>query len=87
MQRAHRDEIGECVRFDMSEMALWRPTTGIWRRIGGASHQMLLGIAEGFAAARRYERLALMSDAELARRGLAREDLAWFAVYGEHCPR
>jgi hypothetical protein len=48
---------------------------------------MLTGIAEGFAAAQRYERLAAMSDAELARRGLTREDLPWFAVYGERRPR
>jgi hypothetical protein len=46
-----------------------------------------LGIAEGFAAARRYERLAILSDGELARRGLRREDVGWFALYGERRPR
>jgi hypothetical protein len=71
----------------MTDIALQNPTTGAWRRFAHASRQALLGIAEGFAAAQRYERLAAMSDAELARRGLTREDVPWFAVFGERRPR
>jgi hypothetical protein len=71
----------------MSGIALQDPTAGAWRRFAHASRQALLGIAEGFAAAQRYERLAAMSDAELARRGLTREDVPWFAVFGERRPR
>jgi hypothetical protein len=40
-------------------------------------------MAEGYAAARRYRRLSILSDAELRRRGVTRQDLAWFAVYGK----
>jgi hypothetical protein len=71
----------------MSDIALQDPTTGDWRRFTDASRRALLGIAEGFAAAKRYQRLAAMSDAELARRGLRREDVPWFAVFGERRPR
>ena len=71
----------------MSEIALQSPTAGVWRRLAGVLRRVLVGIAEGFAAARRYERLAAMNDAELARRGLTREDLPWFAAYGERRPR
>jgi hypothetical protein len=71
----------------MTDMALHVPATGAWRRIAEALRETRLGIAEGFAAARRYERLAVLSDAELARRGLRREDAGWFALYGERRPR
>jgi hypothetical protein len=71
----------------MTEIALHGPTTGSWRRFTEGSREVLLGIAEGFAAAHRYRRLANMSDATLARRGLTREDLPWVAVFGEPRPR
>jgi hypothetical protein len=71
----------------MTEIALRAPACGAWRRLAETSRQVLLGIAEGFAAARRYERLAAMSDTELARRGLRREDVGWFAMFGERRPR
>lgn len=71
----------------MSEIASRSPTAGAWRRFAGVSCEVLVGIAEGLAAAWRYERLAAMSEAELARRGLTREDLPWFAAYGERRPR
>jgi hypothetical protein len=54
---------------------------GAWRRFANGCHQFLLGVAEGFAAARRYRRLAMLSDAELRQLGATRRDLAWFAVY------
>jgi hypothetical protein len=67
----------------MSDVAL--PTTGrgAWRRFTDGCRQFLLGMAEGFAAARRYRRLLLLSDVELRQLGVARRDLAWFAVYGK----
>jgi hypothetical protein len=71
----------------MSEIALHVPAAGSWRRLVHASRQVLLGIADGFAAAQRYNKLAAMSDAALARRGLTREDVPWFAVFGEPRPR
>jgi hypothetical protein len=74
----------------MSDIALQIPTADTWRRLVDASRQVLLGIVQGFAAAQRHQRLAAMSDAELARRGLTREDVPWFAAYGErrpHCVR
>ena len=70
----------------MSEMALRSAAAGPWRRFAGA-RQVLVGIADGFAAARRHGRLAAMSNAELARREFTREDLRWFAAYGERRPR
>ena len=39
-------------------------------------------MAEGYAAAGRYRRRATLSDAELRRLGVTRQDLAWFALYG-----
>ncbi|MDQ0510004.1 DUF1127 domain-containing protein [Ancylobacter amanitiformis] len=39
-------------------------------------------IGEGRRIAQRYERLSRLSDAALAKRGLAREDIARFAVNG-----
>ena len=71
----------------MSDIALRVPAAGAWRRFADALRETRLGIAEGFAAARRYERLAVLSDGELARRGLRREDVGWFALYGERRPR
>jgi len=71
----------------MSVVALPVGTPTAWRRSVDALRDLLSGIAEGFAAARRYPRLALMGGAELERRGLTRDDLAWFALYGERRPR
>jgi hypothetical protein len=71
----------------MTEIALHGPAAGSWQRLIHASRQVLVGIAEGFAAAQRYKRLAAMSDAALARRELTREDLPWIAVFGERRPR
>jgi hypothetical protein len=71
----------------VSAIALVVPAARPWRRFADAVRKTGLGIAEGFAAARRYERLAVLSDGELARRGLRREDVGWFALYGEPRPR
>jgi hypothetical protein len=57
-----------------------------WRRFASGCRQLLIGIAEGVAAARRYERLAAMHDRALARRGLRRSDIARFALLGEVRP-
>lgn len=72
----------------MSELAL-RTTSfaAASRRLAEAGRQFALGIAEGIAAARRYEKLAAMSDAELARLGITRGDAAWYALCGEPRPR
>ena len=66
----------------MSDVAL---TTGrgAWRRFAHGCWQLLRGMAEGFAAARRYRTLSMRSDAELNRLRITRQDLAWFAVYGK----
>lgn len=74
----------------MSDIALQNPMAGAWWRLAAVARQVVLGIADGFAAAQRYERLAAMSDAELARRGLTREDGAlvcclWGAVSALRC--
>jgi hypothetical protein len=63
------------------------PRAGFGPRLARAWHQLLLGIAEGFTAAQRYRRLAALSDAALAQRGLMREDLPSVAVFGERRPR
>jgi hypothetical protein len=73
-------------RCDVSNVALFDPTTRArtaLARLGSSGRRLLLGIAEGVAAARRYESLAALSEAELARRGLAREDLARVAMFGD----
>jgi hypothetical protein len=67
----------------MSGVALQTTGHGAWPRFANACRQLLLAIAEGFAAARRYRRLAMLSDAELRQLGATRRDLAWFAVYGK----
>jgi hypothetical protein len=71
----------------MTELAL--PITGSsgWRRTIDAIREFLLAMAEGFAAARRYDRLSMMSDAQLRRLGITREDVGWFAMYGKPSPR
>lgn len=45
--------------------------------------QVLLGMAEEIVAAYRDQRLAALSDAELARLGITRKDVPWFALYGK----
>jgi uncharacterized protein YjiS (DUF1127 family) len=40
------------------------------------------GVQDGVRAARAYERLSAMSDAELARRGLSREEVLRAAMFG-----
>jgi hypothetical protein len=67
----------------MSAVALHTTGHGAWRRFANRCRQFLLGMAEGFAAARRYRRLSILSDAELRQLGVTRPDLAWFAVYGK----
>lgn len=71
----------------MSVLALPTPTSGGLRRFTDGVRDLLNAVAEGAAAAHRYERLSRMSEAQLARRGLTREDLAWYAVSGERRPR
>jgi hypothetical protein len=41
-----------------------------------------LGLRDGLRAARAYERLSAMSDAELARRGLSRDAILRAAMFG-----
>jgi hypothetical protein len=67
----------------MNDVALRTTGHGAWRRFAEGCRQFLLAMAEGFAAARRYERLAMLSDPELRQLGVTRQDLAWFAVYGK----
>ena len=71
----------------MTDLALpAKGSSGCYRTID-VIRQFLIAMAEGFAAARRYERLSSLSDSELARLGLTREDVGWFAMYGEPRPR
>jgi hypothetical protein len=70
-------------RWSMSDIALHETTTGALQRLIEGWRRLLLGIGEGMRAARRYERLAALSDAELARRGLSRTDLPWLAFSGQ----
>jgi hypothetical protein len=74
-------------RSAMTDLAL--PVTGSsgWRRAVDTIREFVLAMAEGFAAARRYERLSSLSDAQLQRLGLTREDVGWFAMYGKPRPR
>jgi hypothetical protein len=67
----------------MSDVALQTIGRGAWRRFADGCRQFLLGMAEGFAAARRYQGLAMLSDGELSQLGVTRRDLAWFAVSGK----
>ena len=71
----------------MTDIALERPPGGSWHRLANAARRLVLGLADGLGTARRYRRLAAMSDAQLARRGLTRNDVPWFAVFGERRPR
>ncbi len=52
------------------------------RRLGGALVTFLAGMADGFRAYRRWQRLVLMSDADLARMGLDRRGIAQHAMFG-----
>jgi uncharacterized protein YjiS (DUF1127 family) len=61
----------------------WTAAAGGLRRLTDACRRFLLAVADGVAAARRYEKLASMSDAELARLGITRADAPWFAYSGK----
>jgi hypothetical protein len=63
------------------------PAAGAWRQFTTSLGQVWLGLRDGLEAAHRYERLAAASDAELARLGITREDVPWFAMYGKRRPR
>jgi hypothetical protein len=71
----------------MSVLAVEGPRAGAVRKFLAAFGQLLGGLAEGIDAAHRYERLSSMSDAELRQLGIGRQDVAWFALYGEPRPR
>lgn len=71
----------------MSDAALRITLPATRRRVGDAVRQALLGIIEGIAAARRYERLAAMSDRDLARFGISREEVPRFVIFGDPRPR
>jgi hypothetical protein len=75
------------MRCDMSVLVLESPTAGGLRRILAACGAFLAAFAEGVTAAQHYERLSLMSDGELRRLGIERQDIAWFALYGKPRPR
>jgi hypothetical protein len=75
------------MRCDMSVLALERPTAGALRTVRVACGEFLAAVAQGVAAAQHYERLSLMSDGELRRLGIERQDIAWFALYGKPRPR
>jgi hypothetical protein len=63
------------------------PAAGAWRRFTTGLRQAWVGLRDGLEAAHRYERLAASSEAELARLGITREDVPWFAMYGKRRPR
>jgi len=60
--------------------------TGLLARLGRGLCNFAIGIVEGIEAQRRYERLAHLSDRELARRGLSRDDLPHVALFGDREP-
>lgn len=70
----------------MSDIALRKTRAGALQRLIETSRRLLLGIGEGIRAARRYERLAALSDGDLARQGLSRTDLPWLAFTGQRPP-
>jgi len=71
----------------MSVLTLERPTESGLRKVLTVCGEVLAAFAQGVAAAHHYERLSIMSDAELRRLGIERQDIAWFALYGEPRPR
>jgi hypothetical protein len=74
-------------RSAMTDLALSATGSHGWHRAVDAVRELVLAMAEGLAAARRYERLSNLSDAQLQRLGLTREDVGWFAMYGKPRPR
>ncbi len=52
------------------------------RKLGGELLTFLGGMADGFRAYRRWQSLVLMSDADLARMGLDRRNIARHAMFG-----
>jgi hypothetical protein len=71
----------------MTDVALQTRNVGALRRVGDGLRALGLGIKEGFAAARRFESLSAMSDADLERLGVARAELPWYALSGTRPPR
>lgn len=71
----------------MSDVALQSKQVGALRRLADALRELGFGVAEGFAAARRFENLSMMSDANLVRLGITRHDVPWYALFGTHRPR
>jgi hypothetical protein len=71
----------------MSDVALQSKPVGVLRRLADALRELGFGVAEGFAAARRFENLLTTSDAELARLGITRHDLPGHALFGTPRPR
>jgi uncharacterized protein YjiS (DUF1127 family) len=66
-------------------MPLAPPTTAPGRRASALRETLSKtwhGLQDGLRAARTYERLSGMSDAELARRGLSREEILRHAMFG-----
>ena len=62
----------------MISLLIYRPTHNVLaalRAIGGSFFGLFAAVQEAHATAARFELLARMSDAELARRGLTREGL------------
>ena len=51
-------------------------------RLRGGLLAIMAGMADGFGAYRRWQSLALMNDADLARLGLDRRDIARHAMFG-----
>lgn len=76
-RRLRAEAIADAVRGARTGVA------GVLQHLTGACRRLLLAVADGVGAVRRYERLARMSDAELARLGITRADVPWFAVSGE----
>jgi uncharacterized protein YjiS (DUF1127 family) len=70
----------------MSDVALQTKGAGVVPRLATAVRQLIGAVAEGVAAARRYERLSTMRDPDLARLGITRDDLPWYALCGTRRP-
>jgi hypothetical protein len=70
----------------MTTLALPRAARGFprLRRFFGAVSEFLAGIRLARAMAARYNTLSRLSDAELARRGIAREDIPGLVVNGKY---
>jgi uncharacterized protein YjiS (DUF1127 family) len=69
-------------RQKMTTAALSRLETGASHTLGEIAVALFEGIAEGREMAARYERLSRMSNSELARLGITRQDIPRVAVNG-----